>query len=183
MTIIKKHRRKVKGKKVWVRKHRRKTKRGSVFRKKGHKVIIGAKPGSSLTEEEIEEELERIPEEEFGKIKRVNIADWEDYMQRYKGKRQLKLYPLSPGFVHPKRTRDVKLVEQESKDFRDVLQHELSHSMTDKESKEAIRRVKEEYIDRMSISEEAKMRRTKEEKIKISEGLAKKKKKEIFQNE
>jgi len=157
------------------------SRRQSTFKKKGHKIKVGSKPCSKLSEKEIEKELNKIEYPEIKKIKRVNIANWEDYRKHYEGPRKFKIEPLEPGFINPKRPKDIKLVNQEEKDFIDVLQHEAGHSITEEERKKKLRLTKEEYIDKLPILDKVKAHKVKKANINISEELAKKKQKEVFE--
>lgn len=151
--------------------------RSSVFESKsGHKIKVGSKPGSILSEKDIERELSRIPESEIRKIKRVNMADYSDFLGKIY---QSNIKPNESGLVHEKRGRDVYLINQMKKDMKDVLQHEIGHSLTNKEYKEEVLPYIEDINKSLFVDKKKRIGILKED---ISESFAKKKQKEVFGN-
>ena len=54
----------------------------SVLIKGPHKIKIGVKPSSPITEEFVEDEVNRLPTREFSKVKRINMADQNDHIHK-----------------------------------------------------------------------------------------------------
>ena len=95
---------------------------------------------------------------------------------------KVKIPEKEEGFVHPKRGRDVNLINQLGMDVKDVLHHELGHVFTNRERKEIMKGIKLE-IDKAPVSDKDKKRLLDEANIKISEQLRHKKQREVFGDE